>query len=112
MYFDSWSGFLVMDGHGLFVWSAYAIAVVVIAYNLIAPFVARRQILAQIAAQVRRQERVVERKKVVNDFKVIADSGADAEQCFTSSGRTQPKHCAEQQEEGPESVRSGERSAQ
>ncbi len=104
MYFDSWSGFLSMEGHGLYVWSAYAVAAVVIGYNLIAPFITKRQVVAQ----VRRQERLIKRKMVVNDFKVTADSGEDLEQRF-APGSTQRKHRAERQEEGPESV---ERSAQ
>ena len=74
MYFDSWSGFLSMEGHGLYVWSAYAVAAVVIGYNLIAPFITKRQVVAQ----VRRQERLIKRKMVVNDFKVTADSGEDS----------------------------------
>ncbi len=105
MYFDSWSGFLAMEGHGLYVWSAYAVAAVVIAYNLIAPFMAKRQVVAQ----VRRQERLIKRKMVVNDFKVTADSGEDLEQRFANPESTQQKHRAERQEESPESV---ERSAQ
>ena len=59
MYFDSWSGFLIMEGHGFYVWSAYAVAATVVAYNLIAPFMAKRRVIAQ----VRRQERMVKKKK-------------------------------------------------
>ncbi|WP_419535262.1 heme exporter protein CcmD [Endozoicomonas sp.] len=105
MYFDSWNGFLAMEGHGLYVWSAYAVAVIVIAYNLISPFMAKRQVVAQ----VRRQERLVKRKVIVNDFKVTTDSGDDMEPRFANPGSTQQKHRAERQEESPESV---ERSAQ
>ncbi len=54
MYFDSWSGFLAMEGHGLYVWGAYAVAMLVIAYNLVAPMLAKRRVVAQ----VRRQERL------------------------------------------------------
>ncbi len=91
MYFDSWSGFLAMEGHGLYVWSAYAIALAVIAYNLIAPLMAKRRVIVQ----VRRQVRLVQRKVIVNE--VTTGSGDDTE------NRT------ERQEEGLESVK---RSAQ
>ncbi|WP_083232399.1 heme exporter protein CcmD [Endozoicomonas atrinae] len=100
MYFDSWSGFLAMEGHGLYVWSAYAVAAVVIAYNLISPVMAKRQVVAQ----VRRQERLVKRKVVVNDFKVTTDSGNDLEQRFANPESAQQKHRAERQEESLESV--------
>ncbi len=59
MYFDNWSEFLTMGGHGLYVWSAYAIALVVLVYNLLAPFLTRRRVLAQI----RRQQRLANNQK-------------------------------------------------
>ncbi|MBO9481145.1 heme exporter protein CcmD [Salinisphaera sp. G21_0] len=104
MYFDSWSGFLVMEGHGLYVWSAYTMALAVIAYNLIAPFMARRRILAQITAQVRRQERLVQRNVIVNEVR-----GDNNENRSANPENTQLKHRPRRQEEGSESV---ERSAQ
>ncbi|MGO0308168.1 heme exporter protein CcmD [Endozoicomonas acroporae] len=107
MYFDSWSGFLVMEGHGLYVWSAYTMALAVIAYNLIAPFMARRRILAQLAAQVRRQERLVQRKVIVNE--VTTSRGDNNENRSANPENTQLKHRPGRQEEGSESV---ERSAQ
>ena len=54
MYFSSWTDFLNMDGHGLYVWSAYGIALIVISYNIIAP-VRHKQ---RLKAQVLRQERL------------------------------------------------------
>ncbi len=97
MYFDSWSGFLAMAGHGIYVWSAYAVASVVIAYNLAVPLMARRRIFAQIAAQVRREERLVKRGVDVNQ--VTAGSGDDTGRHSANSGSTQQKHCAERQAE-------------
>lgn len=101
MYFDSWSGFLAMEGHGLYVWSAYALALAVIAYNLIAPLMAKRRVVAQ----VRRQERLLQRKVIVNEV----SSGDGTENRFVNPESTQLKHRAERQEEGPELVK---RSAQ
>ncbi|MGB1271444.1 MAG: heme exporter protein CcmD [Endozoicomonas sp.] len=54
MHFDSWTGFLEMGGHGLYVWSAYGVAFLVIAYNLLAPIRGRRQ----VRERVQRQERL------------------------------------------------------
>jgi heme exporter protein D len=56
MYFDSFSAALAMDGHGGYVWSAYLIATVAIALILILPKRKERQILAQLAAELRRQQ--------------------------------------------------------
>ena len=75
MYFDSWSGFLAMEGHGLYVWSAYVIALLVIAYNLMAPMLAKRRVVAQ----VRRQERLIRNKIVVRDSKTMAESSREYE---------------------------------
>ena len=43
MKFDSLDAFLAMGGHGPFVWSAYAIAAVVVVYNLVWPIVVQRK---------------------------------------------------------------------
>ena len=53
MYFDSLTHLLHMDGHGIYVWSAYAIGLVVIFYNIIVPVLQRRRIIQQIASQQR-----------------------------------------------------------
>ena len=45
MIFDSLSAFIEMGGYGLYVWSAYAITLVVFAYNIVRPLVMRRQLL-------------------------------------------------------------------
>jgi heme exporter protein D len=54
MYFDSLQSLIHMDGHGVFVWSTYAVAAVVIAWLLVAPLRRRRRLLAEIAAARRR----------------------------------------------------------
>jgi heme exporter protein D len=54
MYFDSLEALIHMDGHGLFVWSAYAVAALVIVWLLVAPLRRRRRLLAEIAAARRR----------------------------------------------------------
>ena len=37
MRFDSLGAFMMMDGHGLYVWAAYGVALVVVALNLLWP---------------------------------------------------------------------------
>jgi heme exporter protein D len=56
MYFDNLSAALTMDGHGVFVWSAYLIATVAIALILALPRRKERKILLQLAGEIRRQQ--------------------------------------------------------
>ena len=53
MYFSSWPEFFNMEGHGLYVWSAYAVAFIIIVYNIIAPVWHKRRIKAQVLRQER-----------------------------------------------------------
>lgn len=55
MYFDSWQALLAMEGHGPYVWSAYAITLIVLLWLLLAPLLRRRQLIADIRAQERRR---------------------------------------------------------
>jgi len=54
MYFDSLSAALYMDGHGVFVWSAYLISMSVLAFLLIAPRVRERRLLNELEGRNRR----------------------------------------------------------
>lgn len=54
MYFDSLATAMQMDGHGVFVWGAYAITVVVIGLMLLVPQRRQRRLLAQYQADRRR----------------------------------------------------------
>lgn len=49
MYFENWAEFIRMGGHGAYVWSAYALTILVVIYNLLAPFLARRQAFREIS---------------------------------------------------------------
>ena len=55
MSFESWHDFLYMGGHYAFVWSAYGIGVVGIAFILLRPLNARRRFFAEQAQRLRRQ---------------------------------------------------------
>ena len=56
MYFDSVQAIVQMDGHGSFVWAAYAITYVVLALILVAPRRRARGALRRIAGELRRAE--------------------------------------------------------
>jgi heme exporter protein D len=55
MYFDSFWAALAMDGHGVYVWSAYFITLVAVSSILILPKIRERKMLAQLAGDFRRQ---------------------------------------------------------
>lgn len=53
MNFASFSEFLAMGHHGLYVWSAYGICLSVLALNVAVPVLARRRYLQQEARRLR-----------------------------------------------------------
>ncbi|MCY1450126.1 heme exporter protein CcmD [compost metagenome] len=55
MIFASFSDFLAMGHHGLYVWSAYGICLAVLAINVAAPLLARRRYLQEEARRLRRE---------------------------------------------------------
>lgn len=48
-----------MDGHGVYVWSAYFIVTVAIVSLLILPGIKERTVIARIAGELKRQENQV-----------------------------------------------------
>ena len=56
MYFETFEALLNMDGHGVFVWSAYLITVVVVAAILVAPGRRQKNILRQLTGDLRRAQ--------------------------------------------------------
>ena len=55
MSFASFSDFLDMGHHGLYVWSAYGICLLVLAVNVASPVLARRRYLQEEARRLRRE---------------------------------------------------------
>ena len=49
------SEMLGMGGHGVYVWSCYAITLVVLALNVVQPWLARRRLVNQDARRRRRE---------------------------------------------------------
>lgn len=54
MYFDSLQAVIDMDGHGAFVWAAYAITLAVLATLLITPVLKSRRLRRELAGQIKR----------------------------------------------------------
>ena len=57
MYFDSVHAALSMNGHGVFVWSAYGITLLVLAQLLLWPWSRRRRLLRELRGEQRRRAR-------------------------------------------------------
>jgi|SaaInlV_100m_DNA_5_1039725.scaffolds.fasta_scaffold12996_2 heme exporter protein D len=56
MYFDSFSEFLAMGDHGLYVWMAYAAFLILIIWNLVTPQLRRRRVLDSVGRYWRREQ--------------------------------------------------------
>lgn len=48
MYFQSFNELIEMGGHGLYVWSAYIITVIIMIYLIILPFIKKNSIVGEI----------------------------------------------------------------
>jgi len=58
MYFDSVHALLTMDGHGVYVWSAYLVTITVIATTLLVPRYRRKRLLQRLTAEFKRTKGV------------------------------------------------------
>jgi heme exporter protein D len=56
MYFDSLHALLTMEGHGVYVWTAYGVTTMVIAAVLFFPLHRRRRFLLRLAAEQKRAQ--------------------------------------------------------
>ena len=56
MSFSSFTEFLAMGNHGLYVWTAYGISLAVLAINVAMPLIARRRYLQDEARRLCREE--------------------------------------------------------
>lgn len=57
MYFKDISSFIAMGGHGSFVWLAYGVSLLIIAYNVMAPVLAWKKLKTQMFRHKQRQIR-------------------------------------------------------
>ena len=51
----NWSEFFNMGGYAFFVWSSYALTLIVVLANIISPMVQRKKIIARIKRAVKRE---------------------------------------------------------
>lgn len=56
MPFENISQFIAMGGHGLYVWLSYAIALAVVAYNVVSPRIAKKQLYKEHQRKMRREQ--------------------------------------------------------
>jgi heme exporter protein D len=56
MSFSSFADFIAMGKHGLYVWSAYGISLLLLATNVVLPLLAKRRYLHEQARRLRREE--------------------------------------------------------
>ncbi len=56
MQFESISDVIHMNGHGLYVWISYAVALAVITYNIAAPLLEKSDIRKKLSRQARREQ--------------------------------------------------------
>ncbi len=55
MNFDSFNDFLMMGGHGLYVWLSYGVGLLVLMIAAISPVIERKRVIKQVAQQIKRQ---------------------------------------------------------
>ena len=62
MYFESFEALLAMGGHGLYVWSAYGIAIAVLLWNQLVVKVSKKALLDRWRMTSERQQIIKENK--------------------------------------------------
>ena len=55
-YFETFSEFIQMGKHGLYVWLSYGISFIVIAYNIVAVYVERQQFFSEAKRRLKREK--------------------------------------------------------
>jgi len=51
----NWSEFFNMGGYAFFVWTSYALTLVVVVANIVSPIIQRRKIIARIKRTIKRE---------------------------------------------------------
>jgi len=51
----NWSEFFHMGGYAFFVWTSYALALVIVIANIVSPMVQRKKIIARIKRAIKRE---------------------------------------------------------
>lgn len=53
--FDSFSAFMSMGGHGLYVWLSYGVGVLVLVLSYVSPILRRKSLIRELAQRQRRE---------------------------------------------------------
>ncbi len=64
-YFESFSEFIQMGKHGLYVWLSYGIGLLIIIYNVLSVYLDERQFFKDAKRRLKRQDRELSEKKSV-----------------------------------------------
>ena len=51
----NWSEFFHMGGYAFFVWTSYALTLIVVVANIVSPIIQRRKIIARIKRAIKRE---------------------------------------------------------
>lgn len=57
MSFESFSEFIAMGGHGLYVWLSYAIALAVFVINIVSPVLQKKKVFSDLSRRLRREKK-------------------------------------------------------
>ena len=55
-YFETFSEFIQMGKHGLYVWLSYGISLIVIVYNIVAVYIERQQFFCEAKRRLKREK--------------------------------------------------------
>ncbi len=55
MYFEDLNTLITMGGHGLYVWTAYGLGLLVMVWNVLVPLRHRRRVAADVGRRMRRE---------------------------------------------------------
>ncbi len=51
----NWSEFFAMGGYAVYVWTSYALTLVIVLANIILPLIQRKQVIAKIKRAIKRE---------------------------------------------------------
>ncbi len=57
MFFDIFTSFLEMGGHGQYVWLSYGLTALIVLVNFVSPMMTRKKVIKDIQRQLRREQK-------------------------------------------------------
>jgi len=60
VYFDSFESLLYMQGHGVFVWPAYLVTIMLLLFMVISPLRRKKKILERLVGELKRQQNAID----------------------------------------------------